>query len=89
MMNKNCSRKCIATNQILKKSALIRFNLDKNNIISLDKNKILQGRGAYISKDKLIIEMALKKRLLNRSFKQKISIEIYNRLQKEIDQWLN
>lgn len=88
MMNKNYSRKCIVTHQILNKNCLVRFNRDKNNIISLDKNNSLSGRGAYITKDKEIISTAFKKRLLNKSFKQKINNDIYNRLKKEIDQWL-
>jgi len=39
-----------------------------------------EGRGAYICRDEKCVEMAIKKRALNRSFKCEVPKEIYEKL---------
>jgi len=39
-----------------------------------------EGRGAYICKDEKCVEMAIKKKALNRSFKMEVPKEIYEKL---------
>lgn len=78
-------RKCIVTNEILPVDQLVRFVLQKNGKIFLQKDKKIQGRGAYCKKDKEIIEIMFNKRILNRSFKFNISNVVYDELRKEVD----
>ena len=51
-----------------------------NHEYLIDKNNNLFGRGAYICKDQKCIELTLKKKLLNRSFKENINSSIYEQL---------
>jgi len=44
-----------------------------------------EGRGAYICNDKNCIDIAIKKRALNRSFKCEVDKEIYLELEKSLD----
>ena len=47
----------------------------------IDIHHKLGGRGAYICKDKQCINLTIKKRLLNKSFKANLSNEIYKILE--------
>ncbi|MGL4343484.1 MAG: YlxR family protein [Metamycoplasmataceae bacterium] len=87
-MKKNNYRKCVFTNEILPKNLLVRFVKTKDNQILLDKNYNILGRGSYIVKDLEIINQALEKKVLNRSFKQKIEIDTYNQMKEEVNLWL-
>lgn len=82
------NRKCIVTNTILPVEQLIRFVLLKNGTIVFQKNKKIQGRGAYCLNDANVIDQLFKKKLLNRSFKMNISNNIYEKLRKEVNEYV-
>ncbi len=82
--NKQIFRKCIITNKIINVDEMIRVVKDKDNNIFLDKEKHIPGRGAYITKEFKLIMHALERKLLNRTFKTNISIDVYNRLKQEV-----
>ncbi|MGL5521967.1 MAG: YlxR family protein [Metamycoplasmataceae bacterium] len=82
------NRKCIITNQILPKEKLVRFVKTKSNEFYLDFKNEIKGKGAYMINDKNIIIEALNKRILNRSFKQKIELAIYKKLIEEVNECL-
>ncbi len=50
-MKKNNLRRCLMTKKTLNKNDLYRFVIVENKMI-FDKDKKLQGRGYYISKEK-------------------------------------
>ncbi|AWX42901.1 putative transcription termination factor [Metamycoplasma cloacale] len=86
--DRNYSRKSIVDNQIYPIDQLIRFNKNKFNVISFDEFKNLEGRGAYCLINEEQIKVLFKKRLLNKAFRQNIDQEIYNNIQKEVEEWL-
>ena len=79
MKNKE-QRKCISCNKIDKKENLIRIVKNKNGKISVDFEQKADGRGAYICKNEECLSKMIKSRKLNKSFKQEINIEDYEKL---------
>lgn len=75
---KSNHRKCIASQKVKPKNELIRIVKTKDNIFLV--NSESNGRGAYISKDKTLIPILLKKKLLNRAFKCQVPQEVYQKL---------
>ncbi|WP_235670410.1 YlxR family protein [Mycoplasmopsis pullorum] len=83
--NKNYTRKCVATNQILDIQDLIRFDFDKKkNLIKLDLEKTGKGRGCYIKNDPNVWEKFYKSKGLNRSFRFNVSTEVYDSIYKQL-----
>lgn len=76
-------RTCVVTRSRHQPTSLLRFNLDKKTgFVSFDCNLNLKGRGAYVLKENL--DILLKRRYLNRSFKLELTREDYDRLYKEV-----
>ena len=82
------TRKCIVTNQILPVDQLIRFVKTKDGLIKIEKKTKLLGRGAYCLNNLESINELFKKKLLNRSFKTNISNEVYEKLKKEVQNYV-
>lgn|GEM_PF-696717 len=74
-------RMCCVCRQRKAKSELIKIVKNKDGKFSIAEG-YAEGRGAYICKDKNCIEIAIKKRALNRSFKCEVNKEIYLKLEK-------
>lgn len=72
-------RRCVACRNVNLQTNLIRFAKINNNIV-LDKFYNLQGRGAYVCKNKTCINNTIKKHLLNKTFKMNVDAEVYNQL---------
>ncbi|MCT4469544.1 YlxR family protein [Mycoplasma sp. HS2188] len=80
-------RKCIITNQILEVANLIRFDYDKkNNQISLDLDKNMKGRGAYLLLNEQTWQQVLKTKALNRTFRTNVSRETYIKIQHQLEE---
>ena len=79
-MKKVVTRTCIGCNEKRDKKELLRIVKNKENEISIDKTGKKEGRGAYICKNKECLEKAIKNRKLEKSFKMKISEEVYENL---------
>ena len=73
-------RKCIITNEQLPKKELIRVVKNKENVVNVDLTGKLNGRGAYLKRDKKIIEKAIKTKKLDRHLGIAIPSEIYEEL---------
>ena len=52
---------------------------------SLDLSYKAQGRGAYICRNKECIDLALKKKSLNRSLRQAVNTEVFDNLYLELE----
>lgn len=72
------NRKCIVTNKIIPKSALIRVVKQKNGKILIDSN--VKGRGAYISKNCPNFAIIKQRKMLNRVFKTNVDQSVYEDL---------
>ncbi len=74
------TRTCVACRKTNDKSNLIRVVKNDNGIFIEEDEKIF-GRGAYVCKDKNCIDLAIKKRLFNKSFRTNIDISFYEKLE--------
>ena len=79
MKNKE-QRKCISCNKIKPKENLIRIVKNKQGKINVDFEQKQDGRGAYICKNEECLNKMVKSKKLNRSFKQEIDFEVYEKL---------
>jgi len=73
-------RKCVVSNQQLPKKELIRIVKNKEGNVTVDLTGKLNGRGAYLKKDKKVIEKAMKTKKLDRHLETNIPEEIYAEL---------
>ncbi|MCR4673893.1 MAG: YlxR family protein [Lachnospiraceae bacterium] len=80
-------RKCIGCNEMKEKSELIRVAKISDEKFVLDETGAQNGRGAYICKSKSCLQKAIKNKGLERSFKCKISTDIYNGLEQELNKY--
>jgi len=72
-------RACILCRESFKKSELLRI-VKSNDEIKIDKTQKQNGRGAYICSNCISSDELLKKRVLDRAFKQKVPDEVYELL---------
>jgi len=73
-------RKCVITNEQFPKKELIRVVKNKEGLVSVDLTGKLNGRGAYLKKDKKVITKAIKSKKLDRHLEIEIPSEIYQEL---------
>lgn len=73
-------RKCVGCNQVMDKKQLIRVVKTSENIFLVDRTGKKSGRGAYICPNKDCLLKAIKTKGLEKSFKEKISEEVYSEL---------
>lgn len=77
-------RQCIGCGEMKAKKELIRILKTAENEIIIDKTGKKNGRGAYICSSRDCLEKCIKNHGLERSFKMKISEEIYELLRNSI-----
>ncbi len=75
-------RTCILCREKFEKSQLLRI-VKNGESISIDETHKQDGRGAYICKECQGNENLVKKRVLDRAFRQKVPDEIYSLLKGE------
>lgn len=68
-MQKDTTRKCIVTGQILAKEQLLRFTLLPDNNIIPDFKKKLPGKGVYVANSRTTLEKAIKNSLFAKALK--------------------
>lgn len=83
-MKKIPLRKCIVTQERLPKKDLLRIVKNNEGLIFVDLSSKANGRGAYIKKDLEVLEIAIKKKSLNRALECEIPQEIYENIRKSI-----
>ena len=79
-------RKCVGCGEMKPKKELIRILRTEEEEFVIDTTGKKNGRGAYLCFDRACLEKAVKNRGLERSFKQAIPQEVYERLEKEMDE---
>ena len=83
-MKKIPQRTCIGCNSKKNKTEFIRIVKNSENVISIDKSRKQEGRGAYICNNIECLEKAMKSKRFEKCFEMKISNEIYNNLKEMI-----
>lgn len=79
-------RKCIGCGEMIGKKGAVRVVRSKEGEISIDPTGKKSGRGAYICRDSKCLDICIKGHKLERSFKCAVPQEIYDALQKELDE---
>ena len=78
-------RKCVGCQEMKSKKEMLRILKTAENEFVLDATGRKNGRGAYICFSKECLEKARKNKGLERSFKQTIPKEVYENLEKELE----
>ena len=85
-MKKIPMRKCVGCQEMKNKKEMLRVLKTTENEFMLDATGRKNGRGAYLCFSKECFEKAVKCKGLERSFKQSIPKEVYEKLEKELDE---
>ncbi len=80
-------RKCVGCGEMKMKKELLRVLRTEDEEIILDATGRKNGRGAYLCFSRECLEKAVKNKGLERSFKQAIPKDVYERLEKEMEQF--
>lgn len=78
-------RKCIVTNEMRPKKELIRIVRTKEGDVFIDETGKKNGRGAYLSRDKTVIDQAEKTNALERQFSSDVGSDVYEELRQIVD----
>lgn len=73
-------RTCVVTKEALPKSELLRVVRMPDGVVKVDLNGKVNGRGAYIKKDVLVLEKAIKSKVLERKLECDIPSSIYEKI---------
>lgn len=73
-------RTCVVTKNVLPKKDLIRVVADKEGNVMVDLKGKANGRGAYLTLSKEVIELAKKSKALDRKLEVEIPSTIYDEL---------
>jgi len=84
-MKKIPMRRCLATNESFPKKELLRIVRTPEGEVKVDLTGKLNGKGAYISKSNEALDIAKKKKVLNRALEIEIPEEIYEEISKIIN----
>lgn len=79
-------RQCVGCQEMKNKKEMIRVIRTADQEFLLDATGKKNGRGAYICQDKECLSKAIKNKGLERSFKQAIPQEVYDTLEKEMNE---
>ncbi|MCR4731913.1 MAG: YlxR family protein [Lachnospiraceae bacterium] len=77
-------RKCVGCGEMKPKKELVRVVRTKEGQFHIDRDGKMNGRGAYLCMDRTCLLQAQKFHGLERSFRGKISSEIYQQLDEEM-----
>ena len=79
-MKKIPMRTCVVTHEKCEKKDLLRVVRNNEGVVFVDDTLKANGRGAYLKKDKSVIENARKTKVLERHLEVKIDDSIYDEL---------
>lgn len=77
-------RKCVVTNTQHPKAEMFRVVRTKEGDIVIDDTGKARGHGAYITKDIKVIELAQKKKTLDKALEVAVPDEIYEELKAKL-----
>ena len=83
-MKKVPLRMCVVTRNREDKRNLLRIVKDQENNVFVDVTGKQNGKGAYITKSKEVLEMAKKNKALDRALECEVPESIYEKIEKYI-----
>ena len=83
-MKKVPLRMCVVTRNREDKRDLLRIVKDKENNVFVDVTGKQNGKGAYITKSKEVLEMANKNKALDRALECEVPESVYEEIEKYI-----
>lgn len=83
-MKKIPMRSCVVTKEKLPKQELVRIVRTQDGTVAVDLTGKMNGRGAYLKKDKEVFLKAKKNKILNRV----LEVEVEDRIFDELEQIL-
>ena len=78
-------RSCVVTREKLPKSELLRIVRTTDGSVIADVSGKVNGRGAYIKKDIVVLDKAIKSKILEKQLETTISDEVYEEIRKIIE----
>lgn len=78
-------RTCVITKEQLPKKDLLRIVRTPEGNVVVDETGKLNGRGAYIKKDVVVLEKAIKTKLLEKRLECEIEDSVYEQIRKIIE----
>ena len=84
MQKSKPQRMCIGCRNMKEKDRLIRIVRLTDDTFHLDPTGRMNGKGAYLCKDPVCLQQAIKSKALNRSFRQAVPEVVYEQLTKEM-----
>ena len=78
-------RSCVVTKEKLPKQELLRIVKTTDGMIVADIGGKINGRGAYIKKDIVVLDKAIKSKVLERQLETTISNDVYDEIRKIIE----
>jgi predicted RNA-binding protein YlxR (DUF448 family) len=78
-------RKCVVTNERFEKRDLLRVVRTPEGDVCFDPTGKANGRGVYLSKSKMVIEKAMKHRILSKHLDVEVPNHVFETLLKEIE----
>lgn len=73
-------RKCVVTNEMKPKKEMIRIVRNKEGVVAIDPTGKMSGRGAYVSIEPTVVQMAWDKHVIDRHLEATINDEFYQEL---------
>ena len=83
MLGHKPERTCVVCRTKGDKSLFVKVVLNKNGEAMIERDKKLDGRGAYVCKNENCAKICKSKKSLNRVFKRNISEDVYEELLNE------
>ncbi|WP_124727543.1 RNase P modulator RnpM [Staphylospora marina] len=77
-------RKCVASQEMFPKKSLVRIVRTPENEIVIDPTGKKSGRGAYLCAKPEYVDLAQKKKALDRALKTQVPAELYDRLREYV-----
>lgn len=78
-------RTCVITKESLPKQELLRIVRTPEYDVKVDETGKLNGKGAYIKKDLVVLEKAIKTKILEKRLECKIEESVYEEIKKIIE----
>ena len=78
-------RTCVVTKEALPKKELLRIVRTPDGEVKVDESGKLNGRGAYIKKDLLVLEKAKKTKILEKRLECSINESVYDEVKMIIE----
>ena len=79
-------RMCLGCREMVPKNQLIRIVHSNADVFAVDETGRMHGRGAYICKNSECLKKAIGSRALEKSFTVSIPSEVYEQLEKELNE---